>query len=380
MSSATDEILFHYRHLAQQREESLLFEKASFSKNHVRLYGPDEDHRMPYKRDVDRILHSKAYSRYVDKTQVAYLIENDHISHRGLHVQLVSSFARGIAEILGLNVDLVEAISLGHDVGHVPFAHEGEEYLSELSIAYGNSPFCHPLQSVRLFSEIEPLNLGITVYDGFLCHDGGMNGCKWIPKFEKTNEEIKQEQEKKKNHVEINLSPMTLEGCLVKICDTMSYVGRDIEDAIRLKIIDRNDIPETLLGKTNREILRTLAANIIHQSYGKEYIALSPEIYEALQVLREFNFQSIYHHPKLKMESQKIKQGFRILFEWLYKDMEKNYTESHLHREFLTGRSQWYLTNTNRVQMIVDYIAGMTDQFFISTLDNLFIPQKIWVK
>ena len=134
---------------------------------------------FPYKRDVDRIVHSKAYARYVDKTQVAYLVENDHITHRSLHVQLVSNFARGIAEILRLNLDLVEAIALGHDVGHPPFGHEGEGYLSSLSKEYGNGPFAHPWQSCRLLTDIEPLNLGLAVYDGFLCHDGGMCGTKF---------------------------------------------------------------------------------------------------------------------------------------------------------------------------------------------------------
>ena len=134
VSSQADNILTHYRQVAEQKEEVFLFNKASFSKDHCRLEGPENDHRMPYKRDVDRILHSKAYSRYVDKTQVVYLVDNDHITHRSLHVQLVSSFARGIAEILRLNLDLVEAISLGHDVGHAPFGHEGEGYLSALSI------------------------------------------------------------------------------------------------------------------------------------------------------------------------------------------------------------------------------------------------------
>src|SRR3984957_10211688 len=126
-------ILSNYRQAAIERENAFLHPKAAYSKEHLRQQSVEEDHRMPYKRDVDRIIHSKAYSRYVDKTQVVYLVDNDHITHRSLHVQLVSSFARGIAEILRLNLDLVEAIALGHDVGHPPFGHEGEGYLSKLS-------------------------------------------------------------------------------------------------------------------------------------------------------------------------------------------------------------------------------------------------------
>src|ERR1700733_12959948 len=147
-------ILEKYRQIAEAQEISIFHPKASFSKDHSRREGAELDHRLPYKRDVDRIIHSKAYARYVDKTQVVYLVENDHITHRSLHVQLVSNFARGIAEILRLNIDLVEAISLGHDVGHPPFGHEGEGYLSRLSQEYDNGAFTHPWQSCRLFSDI----------------------------------------------------------------------------------------------------------------------------------------------------------------------------------------------------------------------------------
>ncbi len=337
--SQTEDVLAHYRQIAEQKEGMLLFANASFSKNHSRLEGPEDDHRMPYKRDVDRILHSKAYARYVDKTQVIYLVDNDHITHRSLHVQLVSSFARGIAEILRLNLDLVEAIALGHDVGHAPFGHEGEGYLSALSVEYDNGPFSHPLQSCRLFSEIEPLNLGLAVYDGFLCHDGGMCGSLLIPRCDKTWDDHLKERKQKKNHPDCNIMPGTLEGCLVKLCDTMSYIGRDIEDAINLGILIRDDIPKTFLGKTNREILGILAADIIRHSYNKEYIAISEESYEALRILRRFNFQNIYIHPKLKGESSKIKASYRILFEWLLKNLQEYKEKSYLWVHFLHKRS-----------------------------------------
>lgn len=373
----TENILAYYRQVAEQKEEVFLFEKASFSKNHSRLEGPEDDHRMPYKRDVDRILHSKAYSRYVDKTQVIYLVDNDHITHRSLHVQLVSSFARGIAEILRLNLDLVEAIALGHDVGHPPFGHEGEGYLSSLSIEYDNGPFSHPLQACRLFNEIEPLNLGLNVYDGFLCHDGGMSGPILIPRFGKEWDEHFKDRKQKRNHPDCNIMPATLEGCLVKLCDTMSYLGRDIEDAINLGILQREEIPKTFLGITNREILGVLAADIIKHSYDKEYIAISEEAYEALRTLRRFNFQHIYSHPKLKVESSKIKSSYRILFEHLFSDLKEQNERSYLWKHFLHKRNEKYLSTTSSVQMVIDYIAGMTDNFFVRTLEKIFIPSKI---
>ena len=375
--SATENVLAYYRQVAEQKEESALFEKSSFSKNHSRLEGPEDDHRMPYKRDVDRILHSKAYSRYVDKTQVVYLVDNDHITHRSLHVQLVSSFARGIAEILRLNLDLVEAIALGHDVGHSPFGHEGEGYLSSLSIEHDNGPFCHALQACRLFTDIEPLNLGLAVYDGFLCHDGGMSGSVLVPSFNKTWEDHLKERKQKKSQPDGNIMPATLEGCLVKICDTMSYIGRDIEDAINIGILQREEIPKTFLGTTNREILGVLAADIIKHSYNKEYIAISEEAYEALRMLRRFNFQHIYIHPKLKVESAKIKHSYRILFEHLLNGLKEQQKQSYLWRHFLCKRSEKYLSTTTPVQMVIDYIAGMTDNFFIRTLEKIFIPSKI---
>jgi len=371
------EILKDYRSIAEQQEEQTLHPKAALSKNFSRKNPDIEDYRLPYKRDVDRIIHSKAYARYVDKTQVVYLIENDHITHRSLHVQLVSSFARGIAEILRLNVDLVEAISLGHDVGHPPFGHEGEGYLSKLSIEYGNGPFSHPLQSCRLFSEIEPLNLNLAVYDGFLCHDGAMNGCKLVPRFGKTWDDHILDKKSKKDDPDQNIWPSTLEGCLVKICDTLSYVGRDIEDAISIGILSRDQVPNTLLGNTNRSILGVLAGDLIRQSYGKDYIALSEDIYNAIKQLRSFNFQNIYIHPKLKIESKKIKQSYRILFELLLDNLEKEKEKSHIWKEFTKTKSENYALNTSPVQMVIDYIAGMTDSFFIRTLERLVVPRQI---
>lgn len=370
-------ILLSYRNRAEEQERTALHPRAALSLDHSRRFGDEEDHRLPYKRDVDRIVHSKAYARYIDKTQVAYLIDNDHITHRALHVQLVSNFARGIAEILGLNLDLVEAISLGHDVGHPPFGHEGEGYLSDLSVEYGNGVFTHPWQSCRLFTDIEPLNLGLAVYDGFLCHDGGMCGTEFRPNFGKTWEDHLAERAKKLQDPEANIWPGTLEGCLVKMCDTMSYLGRDIEDAISLGLLARESIPETILGRTNREILSVLASDVIKHSYGNDFIAMSNEVYESLKTLRRFNFDHIYQHPKLKVESQKIERSYRILFEFLYHDIKKNGYKSYVWTHFAHNKSDEYKNNTAPLQMVIDYISGMTDSYFVRTLQKLIVPQPI---
>lgn len=370
-------VLQRYRQEEEELEKSRLHPKASFSRDHSRLLGREDDHRLPYKRDVDRIIHSKAYSRYVDKTQVAYLIENDHITHRGLHVQLVSSFARGIAEILRLNLDLVEAIALGHDVGHPPFGHEGEGYLSELSLEYAGVPFAHPWQSCRWYTELEPLNLGLAVYDGFLCHDGGMRGTVLVPRFDKTWDDHMADKEEKLKNPEGNIMPGTLEGCLVKLCDTMSYTGRDIEDAISLGILERSEVPKTLLGNTNREILSVLSQDVIRNSYGKNHIAMSDEVYEALKRLRAFNFERIYVHPKLKAESEKVKKSYRILFEELYNGLVQKGTSSYIWDKFLNNKSRQYLDSTGPEQKVIDFISGMTDSYFVRTLNKLIIPSSI---
>ncbi|MBS4167960.1 HD domain-containing protein [Parachlamydia sp. AcF125] len=366
-----------HRNFVEENEACYLHGHAALSKSHTRYFGAEQDHRLPYKRDVDRIVHSKAYARYVDKTQVVYLVKNDHITHRSLHVQLVSNFARGIAEILRLNLDLVEAIALGHDVGHPPFGHEGERYLSKLAQEYGLTAFAHPWQSCHLFTHIEPLNLGLNVYDGFLCHDGGMQGCVLKPHFGKSWEDHFKERNLKLKDPDFNIIPGTMEGCLVKLCDTISYLGRDIEDAIQLKILDRKMVPKTILGTSNGEILSFVARDIIKNSYGKDYIALSEEVFEALKLLRQFNFKHIYVHPLLKVESKKIQRSYRILLETLLNDHQKNRENSHLWSHFLHNKTESYRSQFSEIQQIFDYIAGMTDNYFVRTLQQLIVPMPI---
>jgi len=375
--SKNEKSLFFLRELAQKRELEMQYGLASSSKDHSRREKTEDDHRLPYKRDVDRIVHSKAFARYTDKTQVVYLVDNDHITHRSLHVQLVSNFARGIAEILRLNLDLVEAIALGHDVGHPPFGHEGENYLSSLSKKNGGLSFAHPHQSCRLFSEIEPLNLGLAVYDGFLCHDGGMNQNVIKPRFGKTWEDHFDDRESKLKDPNENIIPGTLEGALVKLSDTISYVGKDIEDAISLNILSRKDIPKTYLGDTNRNILKTLATDIIINSHDKDYIAISDQAFEALKILRTFNFRNIYTHEKLKVESEKIKKGYYILFETLLEGYTRKKHDSYLWKNFLFNKNDQYLEDSSETQFVIDFISGMTDKYFVKTLENLIVPKNI---
>ena len=362
---------------AKDLEVSHLHPKAALSKEHSRLITEQEDFRPPYKRDVDRILNSKAYARYVDKTQVVYLVDNDHLTHRSLHVQLVSNFSRGIGRLLCLNEDLIEAIALGHDVGHAPFGHEGETYLSELFQQHGNKTFSHPLQSCRLLSQIEELNLDLAVLDGFLCHDGGLKTPSLTPAFGKTWEDHFKERLQKLENPEVNLIPGTLEGCLVKLCDTMSYIGKDLEDGVRMGLVSWNDLPQTCLGTGTGSLLKTFAQDLVSQSYLKDKIQISSDVFEAMKTLRDFNFKQIYFHPKLKTASQRIKLSFKILFNCLLEDYNDNSEKSHLWCYFLHNKPPAYLKQTDLVQKGVDYIAGMTDHYFIRTLEKMVVPSKL---
>ncbi|MDB6081290.1 MAG: putative deoxyguanosinetriphosphate triphosphohydrolase [Chlamydiia bacterium] len=351
--------------------------RATNEQEYERLQIEGDSFWSPYKLDVERIIHSKAFRRYTDKTQVVYLVENDHLTHRSLHVQLVSSFARGLSEYLGLNVHLVEAIALGHDVGHPPFGHEGEGYLSELSQEMGLGAFSHAHQSCRLFREIEPLNLTLATQDGFLCHDGGMRGRLCEPLRDKSWKEHFQECKERTIEPEKDFRPKTLEGALVKMCDTISYLGKDIEDAIALGIIERTDLPKTMLGTNNAEILERAGRDLIEQSREQEYIALSEELFAALKTLRAFNFERIYNYSAFKVESSKIRSSYYYLFEKLLEDFEKRGESSHLWSHFLHSRTEQYLKETKSTQKVVDFIAGMTDSYFVSTFQKLIVPQKI---
>ena len=230
-------------------KEIYLSEYATKSSDAIRLNDDQEDIRPPFFHDIDRIIHAYSYTRYLDKTQVFTNNENDHISKRITHVQLVSKIARTIGRALNLNEDLIEAIALGHDIGHTPIGHVGESMLNEISLRELNEYFAHNIQSVRHYLTVEKngkgLNLTIQVLDGIMCHNGEILSNIYIPE-KKTKEEFLREfndsytnyNETKKHH------PMTLEGCVVRISDIIGYIGRDIEDAIALGKIKREDIPE----------------------------------------------------------------------------------------------------------------------------------------
>jgi len=359
----------------QEREKTILSPIATLSAQGVRRHHEiqlEEGYRQTFSVDVDRILHSHAYTRYIDKTQVFYLIHHDHITHRVLHVQLVSKIARTIGRYLGLNEDLIEAVALGHDIGHTPFGHDGERFLSELCRSGGIGNFLHNVQSVQFLDFVERKgkgwNLCLQTLDGILCHDGEIHNQVLKPERKKTFETLEKEMAQKKEDVSTPLMPMTLEGCVVRMADTISYIGRDIEDAIRLNIIERIDLPKEsvdILGNTNGTIVYHLVTDVINTSFQNPYIAFSRKASEALKQLKAFNLERIYMSSKIKKDTETIKTLFGMLFEKYLDDIENENHSSVIFKGFLKNMSEDYIQNHCKEEIVRDFIAGMTDQYFL---------------
>ena len=341
---------------------------------HLKEY--KEDMRPSYFRDVDRIIHSTAYTRYLDKTQVFSLVNNDNITKRIVHVSLVSKLARTIGRALSLNEDLIEAIALGHDLGHVPFGHTGERILNELSLKYDNTYFNHNVQSVRLLMNIENdgqgLNLTLQTLDGILCHNGELYLEEYRPVSKNKEIFLTEYNNCYKDIEQVNkLIPMTLEGCLVRICDIIAYIGRDIEDAIRLGIIKNSDIPKniiSILGNDNKTIVNTILMDVIENSIDKDYIKMSKEVFDALLELKKFNYNMIYAKANSKEQVEIYKNMFNYLFNYYLEHI--NDLENDINKVYLCDMNKEYLNNTSAARKVIDYLSGMTDEFFLKQYDK----------
>ncbi|TFF99460.1 MAG: dNTP triphosphohydrolase [Promethearchaeota archaeon] len=361
------------------------YEEKEEDKNYI-------DIRSPFFRDVDRIVHSKAYARYIDKTQVFFDINNANITHRSLHVILVSRIARQIGRVLKLNTDLIEAIALGHDIGHPPFGHLGEYILNEISRKNNMGKFLHNGQSIRWLTHLEKrfpkkpangLNLTLQVLDGILCHDGEINEQKLKPK--KINGKTWNDHFKEYNDCfnknKIKRIPMSNEGVVVRFADAISYIGRDIEDAILLKFIKRREIPETcikILGDTNRKIINTLIMDLLNFSLDNDIIGYSEKIFEALKELKSFNNKEIYLRRDLLQKKDSIipyadelTEKFELIFKKCLKDLEEENYDAPVfkdHIEYIDNENYTTyfkpLKKNNLTLIVRDYIAGMSDKYF----------------
>ncbi len=324
----------------EERERNRLSPYAAFSAD---SRGRDEqeeecDMRTAYQRDRDRILYSKAFRRLKDKTQVFLAPQGDHYRNRLSHTLEVSQTSRTAAKALMLNEDLVEAIALGHDLGHTPFGHSGERALNQIH----KGGFSHDKQSLRVVEILEKdghgLNLTWEVRDGILNH-------------------------------RTSGTPHTLEGQVVRLCDKISYIYHDMEDAMRAGIITEDDIPITLrmqLGFTGRERLNTLIHDLVANSMNQPEIRMSEEIYHAMMDLRGVMFQNVYRNPIAKKEEDK---AFRMLSDLYHYYVEHPDDMSREYRELIRQ-------GEDKDTVVCDYLSGMTDQYSKTKFQDLMIPQS----
>ena len=337
------------RQLTEEKEESLspYATKSRLSRGRLRPEEPCPV-RTVFQRDRDRIIHSKAFRRLKHKTQVFIAPLGDHYVTRLTHTLEVSQIARTIARALNLNEDLTEAIALGHDLGHTPFGHVGEEVLDELY----HQGFRHNEQSLRVVDLLENngygLNLTWEVRDGIVNHS-------------KTRTDILGQDWGKVN---------TLEGEVCKIADTVAYINHDIGDAIRAGIITEGDVPLTavkVLGLSHSQRINTMVCDIIGYSWaasggeatiGSPKIGMSPQILEATEILRKFLFDRVYNLQAVKKEAEKAREVMRLLYRYFNEHEDKLPSEYRLHSDETERR-------------VVDYIAGMTDQYALRMAEEL---------
>ncbi|TFH02986.1 MAG: HD domain-containing protein [Calditrichales bacterium] len=340
--------------------------------------------RPPFALDRDRIIYSGAFRRYTGKTQVVYFASmlDEQLTSRSIHTLSVAQVARTIGRLLNLNLDLTEAIALGHDLGHPPFGHDGEKYLSQVSETYGLGQFHHNLQSLRVVDVIskrgEGLNLTFQVREGLLSHDGEVHDQVLEPEPQKNEKDLQAFIQAKEAGEDIQIRPMTLEGCVVRITDTIAYIGQDIEDAIRIGLINRSELPEEsvkVLGNNNGQIIETLVRDVVENSYGKNYVCFSDTISSALKQLKNFNYKAIYKSNKLKVNHERIAKGFKILYEYFYQDITQGKNESAASRDFLASKTENYLKNNSAALQVRDFIAGMTDRYFVEMLKRTIVPE-----
>jgi dGTPase len=367
-----------------RNKEDLLSDDATRSEDALRRYNAkSKDIRAPFSRDADRIIHTRAYARYIDKTQVFYLVENDHITHRVLHVQLVSKIARTIGRSLRLNEDLIEAIALGHDIGHIPYGHIGEECLSRICSMHHIGGFHHNVQSVRSLQEIEDRDLTLQVLDGILCHNGEAYDNVLIPD-RRCDWNIFDQKMERANETGETPPPMSREGCVVRAADTIAYISRDLEDAIEVNLIagffELPDEVREVLGDDHPMIIDTLIKDLIQStlSQGSDAVSYSDEVDSALQILKKFNYEHIYFNPRLAAQKPKIQNMYACVYEELLEDVKMQKRRSSIFRDFIEAKwiNPKYVERSSEPELVRDYIAGMTDRYFEKVFKERVLPQK----
>lgn len=336
--------------------------------------------RTPFIRDIDKILHCPYYNRYTDKTQVFSFYKNDDISRRALHVQLVSRIARTIGKALNLNLDLIEAIALGHDIGHTPFGHEGETILDELFYENAGKHFSHNIHSVRVLDGIFPYNITLQTLSGIASHDGELELEEYMPRkltsFEEFDAQIARCYDDKSRVKE--LVPSTLEGCVMRISDIIAYLGKDRQDAERAGILNTDSYEDGAIGAYNAQIINNLIVNIVENSYGKNYIKMDSIHFDALKKAKDTNYKRIYLNKNSDIIDKTIKPMMTKMYAKLLDDLIKNDTSSVVFKHHIDYVSKAHYTRdvvyekTEPNQIVVDYIASMTDDYFVELFAHLF--------
>ena len=337
--------------------------------------------RPKFAKDIDRIMYSPYYNRYTDKTQVFSLIKNDDVTRRSLHVQLVSRIARTIGRALNLNLDLIEAIALGHDIGHPPFAHTGEVFLNELYHAHTGRFFSHNIHSARVLDKVFPLNLTLQTLAGVAGHNGEIELDEYWPVPMDSFEQFDAEMEKcyTIKGYSNKVQPSTLEGNVVRISDIIAYLGKDRQDAAIIQMVEQNAFPSSEIGSINSEIINNLVVNIIENSYGKPYIKLDEAHFKAVQSCKRANYAMIYENEPGRVKLEQIaKPMMAEIYGQLLEDLLRGNRRSpiFLHHIDYVNQTRYPrlepYEKTEPNQMVVDYIASMTDDYLIDLHHYLF--------
>ena len=347
-----------------------------------------KDIRSSYYRDTTAIIHSSAFRRLKHKTQVFYAPSNDHICTRMEHCLHVASIASAVCRGLNLDSELAWAIGMGHDLGHTPFGHLGESILSELMVSDGFEPFEHEIHSLRVVDFLSRkgsgLNLTYAVRDGIVSHCGES-----LQKSLKPSSIIKDLSNitSKKN-----LIPSTYEATVVRFCDTIAYVGRDWEDACRLKLIEKDDLPsevKEILGSGNGRIIDTLVTDLIQSSNSEFGISFSDDIFHALSILRDYNYENIYKSPMLHGYRKYFTRLLTLIANYLKSLYESNGSSYELYEDeknmLALGfgshvqemESKYIDREGNSKRLIYDYIAGMSDNFALDCASEILIPEHL---
>lgn len=341
--------------------------------------------RPAFVRDVEKIMHIPFYNRYADKTQVFSLYKNDDISRRSLHVQFVSRIARNIGSMLGLNLDLIEAISLGHDIGHTPFGHAGERKLDALYYGETGRHFNHNIQSARVLDQLLHQNISLQTLDGIICHNGEMELHEYRPRPYSDFQEFDRRVEACYLDRAANkaLVPATLEACVMRVSDIIAYLGKDRQDAIRLNLFDEEpNYTGGKIGTTNAEIINNMIVNLVENSYGKPYLKMDPDYFEAFSNGKEENYKMIYGNGAVdQVYREQIDPMLEEVYQRLLTDAKAHDRNSVLYKHHidyirkLTQYNQSITVNYEETEpnmIVVDYIASMTDDYFIDLYNYLF--------